>query len=210
MEKLRGTLIGDRRGKERCTSAASPLHLVLDYHERFGATWRLPVDDLTRVNTSQASCYKYIITPTPLNSLRPFGALPRSQTQVLFFFSLCNPLDKMATTTEIQTLSTEHGIQTDTAQQDKRTPLQLISQGACLPGIPRHPTFAAQRQWLLEQMALAFRVFSRKGYTDGMAGHISVRDPENPHTFWTVSEAWPSEGSLETEGAHSPLRCRTL
>ena len=34
-------------------------------------------------------------------------------------------------------------------------------------------------------MALAFRVFARKGYTEGMSGHISVRDPENPHTFWT-------------------------
>lgn len=69
----------------------------------------------------------------------------------------------------------------------RKTPLQLISQGVSLPGIPRHPTFAAQRKWLLEQMALAFRVFARKDYTDGMAGHISVRDPENPHTFWTVS-----------------------
>jgi hypothetical protein len=69
-----------------------------------------------------------------------------------------------------------------------KTPLQLISQGTPLPGIPRHPTFAAQRQWMLEKMALAFRVFARKGYTDGMAGHISVRDPENPHTFWTVRE----------------------
>lgn len=24
-----------------------------------------------------------------------------------------------------------------------------------------------------------------QGYTEGMSGHISVRDPENPHTFWT-------------------------
>lgn len=77
--------------------------------------------------------------------------------------------------------------QTDDVQEPKKTPLQLLSQGQCLPGIPKHPTFAAQRQWLLEQMALAFRVFARKGYTDGLAGHISVRDPENPHTFWTVS-----------------------
>lgn len=38
-------------------------------------------------------------------------------------------------------------------------------------------------------MALAFRVFARNGYTDGMAGHISVRDPENPHTFWTVRKS---------------------
>lgn len=73
--------------------------------------------------------------------------------------------------------------------QKGKTPLQLISQGTCLPGIPTHPTFNAHRRWLLEQMALAFRVFARKDYTDGMAGHISVRDPENPHTFWTVSES---------------------
>lgn len=69
---------------------------------------------------------------------------------------------------------------------EKRTALQMISQGPCLPGIPTHPSFAVHRQWLLERMALAFRVFARKGYTDGMAGHISVRDPEHPHTFWTV------------------------
>ena len=68
-----------------------------------------------------------------------------------------------------------------------KTPLELICQGICLPGIPKHPTFAAHRQWMLEKMALAFRVFARKGYTDGMAGHISVRDPEYPHTFWTAS-----------------------
>jgi ribulose-5-phosphate 4-epimerase/fuculose-1-phosphate aldolase len=40
---------------------------------------------------------------------------------------------------------------------------------------------------MLEHMALAFRVFARKGYTEGMSGHISVRDPENIHTFWTSS-----------------------
>ncbi|KAF7188673.1 hypothetical protein HII31_09925 [Pseudocercospora fuligena] len=74
---------------------------------------------------------------------------------------------------------------TPTAQNKKKVPLELISQGASLPGIPKHPTFALQRQWLLERMALGFRMFARKGYTDGMAGHISVRDPENPHTFWT-------------------------
>lgn len=34
-------------------------------------------------------------------------------------------------------------------------------------------------------MAGAFRVFARKGFTEGMSGHISVRDPENPHAFWT-------------------------
>ncbi|KAG9251504.1 class II aldolase/adducin N-terminal [Emericellopsis atlantica] len=88
----------------------------------------------------------------------------------------------------VQTTQTAASVaQTDSQgqAQAKKTPLELNCQGTPLPGIPKHPTFAAQRQWLLEQMALAFRCFARKGYTDGMAGHISVRDPENPHTFWT-------------------------
>ncbi|KAI7157749.1 arad-like aldolase/epimerase [Hortaea werneckii] len=73
----------------------------------------------------------------------------------------------------------------DHSTKAKKSPLEMISQGVCLPGIPQHPTFQEHRQWMLEKMALAFRVFARKGYTDGLAGHISVRDPEWPHTFWT-------------------------
>ncbi|KAF2715575.1 arad-like aldolase/epimerase [Pleomassaria siparia CBS 279.74] len=65
------------------------------------------------------------------------------------------------------------------------TPLQAISQGVCLPGIPLFSEFDKHRSWILEHMAGAFRVFARKGFTEGMSGHISVRDPENPHTFWT-------------------------
>ncbi|KAK3634725.1 hypothetical protein LTR56_015152 [Elasticomyces elasticus] len=67
---------------------------------------------------------------------------------------------------------------------ETKTPLELISQGVCLPGIPQFPTFGEHRQWMLEKMALSFRVFARKGYTAGLAGHISARDPEWPHTFW--------------------------
>ncbi|KAH9812188.1 Meiotically up-regulated 14 protein [Teratosphaeria destructans] len=73
----------------------------------------------------------------------------------------------------------------DQVQRKHKSPLELISQGATLPGIPTFPSFAQHRQWMLEHMALAFRVFARKGYTEGMSGHISLRDPENPHTFWT-------------------------
>lgn len=45
----------------------------------------------------------------------------------------------------------------------EKTPLELISQGVSLPGIPTFPTYAEHRQWMLEKMALAFRVFARKG-----------------------------------------------
>ena len=65
------------------------------------------------------------------------------------------------------------------------TPLQAISQGSCLPGIPLFSSFDKQRAFMLSHMAGAFRVFARKGFTEGMSGHISVRDPENSHMFWT-------------------------
>ncbi|KAL1302033.1 hypothetical protein AAFC00_002482 [Neodothiora populina] len=66
-----------------------------------------------------------------------------------------------------------------------KTALELICQGVTLPGIPKYVSFDAQRRDMLNHMAGAFRVFARKGYTEGMAGHISLRDPENIHTFWT-------------------------
>lgn len=51
-------------------------------------------------------------------------------------------------------------------------------------GIPLFETIEDKRQWQLHHMAAAFRYFSRQGYVEGMSGHISVRDPEHPGTFW--------------------------
>ncbi|KAF5003434.1 hypothetical protein FDECE_10031 [Fusarium decemcellulare] len=52
------------------------------------------------------------------------------------------------------------------------------------PGIPNITDPYKKRQWQLEHMAGAFRVFARKGFTEGTSGHISVRDPVDPDTFW--------------------------
>ncbi|KAJ6784340.1 hypothetical protein PWT90_06159 [Aphanocladium album] len=52
------------------------------------------------------------------------------------------------------------------------------------PGIPQFTDPYAKRQWQLEHMAGAFRVFARLGFTEGASGHISVRDPVDPETFW--------------------------
>lgn len=40
------------------------------------------------------------------------------------------------------------------------------------------------RTYLKQHLAAAFRVFARQGYDEGVAGHISLRDPENPEHFW--------------------------
>ena len=41
--------------------------------------------------------------------------------------------------------------------------------------IPWPKSKAAQRQWQLEQMAGAFRIFAKLGFADGGSGHISLR-----------------------------------
>lgn len=50
--------------------------------------------------------------------------------------------------------------------------------------IPQFEDLQEKRKWVKQHMASAFRVFARFGFTEGTAGHISVRDPIDPHTFW--------------------------
>ncbi|KAK1515219.1 L-fuculose-phosphate aldolase [Colletotrichum costaricense] len=59
-----------------------------------------------------------------------------------------------------------------------------IGRGFPIEGIPTFVDPYKARQWALEHMAGAFRVMARKGYLEGTAGHISVRDPVDPDTFW--------------------------
>lgn len=50
--------------------------------------------------------------------------------------------------------------------------------------VPSFDDPLAERKWVLEHAAGAFRVFARMGYCEGEAGHISVRDPVDPQTFF--------------------------
>ena len=64
------------------------------------------------------------------------------------------------------------------------TPLQAISHGFTLPGIPTFSDPKEKRQWILEHMAGAFRVLARHNHTEGMSGHISVMDPIEKDAMW--------------------------
>ena len=50
----------------------------------------------------------------------------------------------------------------------------------------RQPTVDVthERQQRKEKLAAAFRLFAHFGYEEGVAGHITVRDPEKPDHFW--------------------------
>lgn len=49
------------------------------------------------------------------------------------------------------------------------------------------PTFENkedERAYQKQHLAAAFRVFAKQGFDEGVAGHISLRDPINPDHFW--------------------------
>jgi ribulose-5-phosphate 4-epimerase/fuculose-1-phosphate aldolase len=50
--------------------------------------------------------------------------------------------------------------------------------------IPSFDDVASQRLHLKQRLAAACRVFGRLGYDEGVAGHITARDPEHDDRFW--------------------------
>ncbi|AMP37582.1 class II aldolase/adducin family protein [Ralstonia solanacearum] len=53
-----------------------------------------------------------------------------------------------------------------------------------LPRPPQFATVAEERLHRKQRLAAAFRLFSRFGFDEGVAGHITARDPEVPDSFW--------------------------
>jgi ribulose-5-phosphate 4-epimerase/fuculose-1-phosphate aldolase len=53
-----------------------------------------------------------------------------------------------------------------------------------LPRPPRFDTHAEERLHRKQRLAAAFRLFAKFGFGEGVAGHITARDPEFPDTFW--------------------------
>jgi ribulose-5-phosphate 4-epimerase/fuculose-1-phosphate aldolase len=79
-------------------------------------------------------------------------------------------------TTATQSLTQDHGKHAVGAHN--------ISIGEIPHQIPVFEDPLQKRHWMLQHMAGAFRVFARKNFTEGTAGHISIRDPVDPSTFW--------------------------
>jgi ribulose-5-phosphate 4-epimerase/fuculose-1-phosphate aldolase len=49
---------------------------------------------------------------------------------------------------------------------------------------PIRPSIEAERRHRQERLAGAFRLFARYGFDQGLAGHITARDPGRPDHFW--------------------------
>lgn len=52
------------------------------------------------------------------------------------------------------------------------------------PYPPSGISIAEERLYRKQRLAVAYRVFAKNRYDDGLAGHLTVRDPERPDHFW--------------------------
>ncbi|MCX5383851.1 class II aldolase/adducin family protein [Streptomyces sp. NBC_00083] len=59
-----------------------------------------------------------------------------------------------------------------------------VPEGVTIPMPPVFDDVEAERRYRKEQLAAGFRLFGRFGFSEGVAGHITVRDPEHPDRFW--------------------------
>jgi ribulose-5-phosphate 4-epimerase/fuculose-1-phosphate aldolase len=58
------------------------------------------------------------------------------------------------------------------------------SNGPPMPSIPTFTNVLEERLHRKQRLAAGFRLFSKMGFDEGIAGHITARDPEFPDTFW--------------------------
>lgn len=62
-----------------------------------------------------------------------------------------------------------------------------VGQAKVKLSLGRPPVFEdkiKEREYLKGRLAAAFRIFAKFGFDDGVAGHITLRDPVEPDTFW--------------------------
>ena len=83
---------------------------------------------------------------------------------------------------------------TTTQEPTEQEPTEQVPAAAAVTGADGRPlrmarpqtfdTVEDERAHRKAKLAAAFRMFSRAGLDEGVAGHITVRDPADPHTFW--------------------------
>jgi ribulose-5-phosphate 4-epimerase/fuculose-1-phosphate aldolase len=52
------------------------------------------------------------------------------------------------------------------------------------PPMPQFDSLEAEQRHRKERLAAGFRLFAKFGFEEGVAGHITARDPVEPDTFW--------------------------
>ncbi|MGF6946220.1 class II aldolase/adducin family protein [Streptomyces auratus] len=73
---------------------------------------------------------------------------------------------------------------TSTLPEPMRSAVGQMPAGAVIPQPPACTSAEDERAYRKREPAAGFRIFGRLGFPEGVAGHITVRDPGNPELFW--------------------------
>ncbi len=68
---------------------------------------------------------------------------------------------------------------------DRISVYQPEQPGLIFPDLPTFTNATQQRQHIKERLVGACRAFALQGFDYGFAGHLTVRDPEDPGLYWT-------------------------
>jgi len=71
------------------------------------------------------------------------------------------------------------------ADKERVSIYQPEQEGLIFPSIPDFASVADKRRHLKERLVGACRAFALQGFDYGFAGHLTVRDPEDPGLYWT-------------------------
>jgi ribulose-5-phosphate 4-epimerase/fuculose-1-phosphate aldolase len=66
-----------------------------------------------------------------------------------------------------------------------------MSDAKWFPALPEFASLDAEQRHRKERLAAGFRLFAKYGFEEGVAGHITARDPIDPSTFWVNPFAVP-------------------
>lgn len=80
-------------------------------------------------------------------------------------------------------------VTTETSHRAPPTPVQSLGRTRAgkelrIRSYPKFATLEEERTYRKQHLAGAFRIFADRGYDEGVAGHISVRDPILTDHFW--------------------------
>jgi ribulose-5-phosphate 4-epimerase/fuculose-1-phosphate aldolase len=73
----------------------------------------------------------------------------------------------------------------DTLTQERISIYQPEQSGLIFPERPLFTSHEDERTYRKQHLVAAVRAFAQHGFDYGFAGHLTVRDPENPHLYWT-------------------------
>ncbi|KAK5736039.1 hypothetical protein LTR17_007710 [Elasticomyces elasticus] len=76
-----------------------------------------------------------------------------------------------------------HAVRSGITTQQPEAPL-ITKYGTGFPSPPTFDDKMEEREYLKGRLAAAFRIFGARGFDEGIAGHITIRDPVEPDTMW--------------------------